>query len=207
MSRQELFGVPIYPAGERCASCGGACCRRLPGAFHPLQIGPVYERILPLLQAGTCSFDYWEGDPRPDGRQVAQAYYLRPATTAMRGTPVDASWGGACCFLTPTGCSLSPQRRPLGCLAMNPEVCRGSWDKRDSAIAWLEYDDVIQECIRICIGHSLRRGFALPLAPEIKSGAEPPRNTRAGGSPAVHLGKQKRTSNARPCDWSLGSSA
>lgn len=109
-----------------CSACQGRCCKSLPGCFLPedfMEGGKVdWQAIENGLQKGKFSIDYWEE------REGPSLYFLRPATKSHmeRNTHptrwVDASWGGECVFLTETGCSLSPQARPAGCLDLVPKV-------------------------------------------------------------------------------------
>lgn len=124
-----------------CKPCGGKCCKSMPGAAHPHQF-PQPEDVVSALESGLWAVDWWEGDARPGQDELSATYYLRPATKGSEGQRLDASWGGECTFLTPSGCELAPTQRPRGCLNLVPsrEGCAssdGTNDKRVAAIAWI----------------------------------------------------------------------
>ena len=101
-----------------CGKCEGACCKVLPGCYHPSQFGPSLEGVEELLRAGKAAIDWWEGEL---AGYEGTSYYLRPATKSARRHPFDPSWGGECILLTPAGCPLSFEDRPLGCRMLKPD--------------------------------------------------------------------------------------
>lgn len=152
-----------------CSSCGGRCCKSIPGEILPSDLGAdlsppeMHSRIRQMLQSGDYTIDWWEGPPVPkeeldelDAR--TSGYYLRPATKAHRGHWFDDSWGGTCTFHTEAGCSLSAQERPSGCLSLIPELdetgepsCRhpAGWEgKLSAAKAWWPYRGVFKRLRR-----------------------------------------------------------
>lgn len=143
-----------------CSACGGACCKAMPGGTHPADWGApdvdtMRARLAAALDSGRYAIDWWEGDPRgleygePD--HVDQGFYVRPATKGNEGRVYDASWGGECTFLTPTGCSMEHAARPLECRTLEPKYpmrCEQHHGKHATAIAWLEYHDMLKEIIR-----------------------------------------------------------
>lgn len=136
---------------DTCKKCGGECCKRMPGIYHPSQFGPNLEGVEELLRSRKAAIDWWEG---PLEGYEETSYYLRPATKYKPGSfrsvghPFDASWGGECVLLTPNGCPLPFADRPWGCQALkpNPDVLKddnarcsndsGVPDKRLMALAW-----------------------------------------------------------------------
>ncbi len=139
-----------------CASCG-KCCLNMPGIVFPEQISNITVDVLVnLFKEGYC-FDYWEGNPTSKKAYEDKiAYFLRPQTVRGLGKIVDASWGGACSFLTSTGCKLKFDDRPMECqnLKVNishPGECGESeekgYDKKNAAIKWLQYNEIIEEAI------------------------------------------------------------
>jgi Fe-S-cluster containining protein len=136
-----------------CSMCKGKCCKRMPGTIHPDQIKDIsVESLSALIKTKNYAFDYWEGNPSDNTSfDGVTAYYLRPATKGAIGRIVDASWGGECAFLTDTGCSLSFDDRPLECqeLVVDKDFnCTGEgFSKKESSIAWLEYNTIIEETI------------------------------------------------------------
>jgi len=137
---------------EICSRCGGKCCLRMPGAVWPDQLPEITVKTLSEYYHAGYQFDYWEGNPGNDPKyDGVKAYYLRPQTVRARGEIVNGSWGAPCAFLTSKGCSLKFEDRPRECqgLIANEELhCKPSLgSKRDAAIAWLPYNDIIEATI------------------------------------------------------------
>lgn len=139
-----------------CSLCGGKCCKQIPGAVFPEQLNDIsVESLLQMYKDGYC-FDYWEGNPTKDEKyDNVTAYYLRPQTISAIGRMVDPSWGAQCSFLTPTGCKLSFDKRPMECqtLVANhlaPGNCTSDtkgYNKKDAAIKWFPYNDIIEQVL------------------------------------------------------------
>ena len=135
-----------------CSLCKGQCCKRMPGIVHPEQLQqPITKELLLKLYKEGYQFDYWEGDEF--GGKAG--YYLRPQTIESKGVLVDPSWGGTCVFLTEQGCSKTFEERPYMCQQLEPQEdfnC-GSKDKEntlnkyDYVLAWLQYNNLIEEII------------------------------------------------------------
>jgi Fe-S-cluster containining protein len=159
---------------DLCGPCGGACCARAPGEGFPEDFGApdrdvVRNRLLDRFRSGRWSFDWWEGDPRDDGGgdALSLSYYPRPSTIKKVGAVTDPSWGGACTFLGEKGCT-DFENRPTGCRSLQPMPpdkpgathgeCRTVYGgKREAAIAWIPYQDIIEDIIPILIEERSRR--------------------------------------------------
>lgn len=143
-----------------CAACGGACCKSMPGGTHPDDWGApntsiMFDRLVVALSSGLWSIDWWEGDPRGleegDAGYVSQGLYVRPATKGDEGRTFHASWGGECTFLTPAGCTLAHDARPLECRALEPKYpmrCEQHHGKNLTATAWIPYHDILLDAAR-----------------------------------------------------------
>lgn len=149
-----------------CGSCGGKCCKNLPGSTHPDEWGDnpqqIRNAIVEALLSGKWAVDCWDGDPRPgkswdDDDALSCAMYVRPR---RKGAPVwDKAWSDGrhpCILLTPTGCSLSHDARPSECRGLVPHPegamkCESSeeFDKRQNAIAWIPYQGIIDEALNL----------------------------------------------------------
>lgn len=136
-----------------CSLCKGQCCKRMPGIVHPNQLQqPITKELLLKLYKEGYQFDYWEGDEYGNLRGRT-GYFLRPQTLKSKGVLVDPSWGGTCVFLTEQGCSKIFEERPYMCQQLKPSEnfnCGPSEDnlkKYDYVLAWLEYNDLIEEII------------------------------------------------------------
>jgi len=137
-----------------CAKCGGECCKEQPGITLPQQWGATAEEMLDNLAAaftaGRWAIDWWEGDVDPDG-DLDDVYFVRPHAV---GFDADTLFHGAghnrrCTFLSNTGCTLTAETRPDGCLALipnKPHTCELKNDdhaKKKYAWAWHPYQDVV----------------------------------------------------------------
>jgi hypothetical protein len=135
-----------YP--DICKACGGRCCQGMPGIAFPEDFGlPATEALKAAFASGQWAIDWWEGDPRPDQHQYCQVYFVRPAVKGKEGQLRDPSWGGACTFLTISGCSLEPEKRPRQCRELEPDMtfkCDShGYGKREAALAWVPYYDIL----------------------------------------------------------------
>ncbi|HLF16248.1 MAG TPA: hypothetical protein VI796_02310 [Candidatus Thermoplasmatota archaeon] len=165
------MALPVLRNNEdpaTCRACGGQCCKTLPGAYLPGQLGE--RELKDGLASGRLVLAWWDGDPRPemncfdaecDGScprcshpdRLRRAYYVRPRNVNSPAGPFDRTSQGACTLLGPTGCTLSFQDRPAGCqnLLVNkadPGNCHeyavttGSF-KHYAALAWVPQQDVL----------------------------------------------------------------
>lgn len=144
-----------------CRKCGGDCCKTMGCEISPGDVikwkGEISEQtIIELLNTGYISIDWWEGDPRPirdipydelDTCDYRDGHYLR--MRHINGRAIDPSYGGICVALTKHGCKLSLDQRPYGGRALVPNVlspghCTSGWGKREAAIAWLPWNDLLE---------------------------------------------------------------
>jgi hypothetical protein len=150
--------ISIHDANENptlCSSCGGKCCKQMPGITHPEDWGLPSDtsRLEAALNSGRWAIDWWEGDPENTTGDymkdnVDRAFYVRPATQGNEGLLMDASWGGACTFHSEIGCTLSTNDRPKECRDLKPAEggscsMTTEFTKRNAAIAWLPYNDFL----------------------------------------------------------------
>jgi len=146
--------IPIIAANENakvCKSCGGMCCKHMPGALIPADLGVgddpevVLAAAYSLLLSGLFSV-YYVGAPS------SMRYYLRPVLAAHIGT--SNAWNGpavwwannACGLWSPaTGCSLSAADRPSECKALVPDAggqCHSEFDGKTQAVKeWEPYKE------------------------------------------------------------------
>jgi Fe-S-cluster containining protein len=144
-----------------CLKCGGKCCLSMPGAAFPEDFKePLKDNLKFALLLGDWSIDWWEGSPFSDINNWKNndwdynktAYFIRPATKSSQYRLKDPSWGGECVFLQNNGCELSFDKRPKNCRFLEPigeKECKlhDESDKKSAAIAWWEYNDMIEEII------------------------------------------------------------
>ncbi len=137
-----------------CAECGGKCCKRMPGIVLPDDLKkPLKESVMELLFTGKYAVDWWEGDPRDDEDEYSYVYYIRPKVKGHEKKLLHPSWGGECIFLTDTGCELPFEQRPAECRMLEPvrsgECIYHGVTKQEFALIWLEYQDIIEDVIKI----------------------------------------------------------
>lgn len=117
-----------------CESCGGKCCKNIPGCCYPEDFDFNIELVKKALSSGKYAVDWWEGE--------SDEYFVRPATKGKEWITFDPSWGGECTFLMEEGCSLSAKDRPKECRNLEPVegdgdcVHHGQVGKKNSAEAW-----------------------------------------------------------------------
>lgn len=94
-----------------CKDCG-LCCKGQPGGYAPDQFETV-DQIKELFRSGEVIADYWIGN---NGEHI---HYLRPKKVSEGG--YEAAWrppNGDCIHLTASGCTMSWNKRPHGCRAL-----------------------------------------------------------------------------------------
>jgi len=132
-----------YINNELCTRCGGKCCKRLPGITLPEDWGKesaiIQKQLIKAFKSKKYAIDWWEDD-KP-------LYFVRPATKGINKL-YDPSWGGECIFLTPSGCELKPEKRPSGCINLEPQIDGNGCinhgpDKFVFAKAWKPYKNII----------------------------------------------------------------
>ena len=152
--------LPVFPPTSVCSECAGGCCRSYAGIAWPEQFGFSARAIADKLLTRKWAVDYWEGDFRkelPKSERLSQIWFVRPAHLPSPPLPtrhpVDPSWGGTCVFLGGEGCRLTEEERPQGCRSLGPVTpmnCRDhSNAKRGAAEAWLPYQSVVEEALRL----------------------------------------------------------
>jgi hypothetical protein len=119
----------------------------MPCAAWPEDFGTTTEEVLLNVREALRSdyaLDWWEGDPKGnDGDGRYRSLFVRPRVQGVRSV-FDPSWGGACTFLTPTGCSLTFEKRPHGGRFLEPKdiACTPQDDgKRGASLAWYDLSD------------------------------------------------------------------
>lgn len=149
-----------------CRSCGGKCCKTLPGAYLPGQLSAPDLRD--GLASGRLVLAWWDGDPRPDRNcldvdcdgtcprclapdRLHRAYYVRPRNARSPEGPFDPTSTGSCLLLGPTGCTLAFDGRPAGCQnllvnRLSPGDCHDyavptRSFKHYAAVAWVPYQE------------------------------------------------------------------
>lgn len=119
---------------EICSECGGRCCSRMPGICVPADFNNDMQLVKKVIENGRYCFDYWSSE-------YGAIYYVRPSVAGEEGQVVDASWGGACNFITPNGCELDYEQRPWECRDLTPshEKCIKTKHKKEIIDTWLPY--------------------------------------------------------------------
>lgn len=147
----ERVGEIANNESDLCATCG-KCCQEHAGFLWPQDVRPLdFVTVFDLLSTGRYVIDWWEGDPRPEG-ELGCIYMIRPSHVGVAAM-LDPSWGGACTFLTSTGCELAFDERPTECKALLPvSVSEGGchfvaeYDGKEAvAIAWAGHQELMQQ--------------------------------------------------------------
>lgn len=135
-----------------CAACGGKCCKFYPGITSPEDWGApdkerMRKRIKAALDSGRYELDEWYGDPT--GEKTGDDWFLvhmvRPSAHRRLGVGGDFE---RCGLLGPQGCYLPHADRPRQCRELEPgdpsgEHCGDRYSKRQAAIDWMPYQDVL----------------------------------------------------------------
>jgi Fe-S-cluster containining protein len=138
-----------------CTSCGGKCCKQMPGIVSPKDANEINVDYFINMYENGYQFDYWEGNLTGDPEHADLTFwYLRPQTKNSVGRVVDASWGGECVFLTENGCPMKFKDRPAQCRALKPSPemeCNldPEYDKKEMIKEWLPYNEIITKAINI----------------------------------------------------------
>ena len=141
---------------EICKKCGGACCKRYPGATIPSQWGKndkeILENLIEAFKSKKWAIDWYENDPRRGKDEMGEFYFVRPADKLYGDIFLFCPlWEGECIFLTPEGCSLPEEKRPLECIALIPREnwrCVPYFTKKEASILWIPYKDIILEAAK-----------------------------------------------------------
>lgn len=139
----ETHNYRTYEPSKQCAKCKGECCKKMPGHYSPTDFKDLsFEGLKAEIEKGGIAIDWWENESRE--------YYLRARHHGE--AVVHGSWGGCCVNLTPTGCSLSWDARPLGCRNLKPRElgssnCVGTYTKEQCKNDWKAYDETLNRLV------------------------------------------------------------
>jgi len=146
-----LEEAPTLISTDVCAKCGGKCCKTMPGATKPSQWGSdnyeIKNNIEQALNSGNYSVDFYE-DSDPVYHKI---YYIRPSVVGSKSMISNVP-SGTCSFLTPKGCSLDHEHRPVECQnleAVDPggSSCQPSSEdfKLENIVrSWEPYQNIIK---------------------------------------------------------------
>jgi hypothetical protein len=154
-----------------CGICGGECCRTKPGIEGPerfLTAGDPAEALYQALASGRWVLAEHYGVPRAEGIEAAPGdmdrllHYPRPATRREREPDLllPEEEGNCCAFLGDSGCRLSFAGRPRMCRELEPDAnfeCTAAWTRRDAALAWLPWQQMVEEALRRLTGAAARQ--------------------------------------------------
>lgn len=141
-----------------CNNCG-SCCKKYAGIVFPEQLPDINAVVLASkLKEGYCFDRYYtilDDDTNFQEAQDEFVYFMRPQHKGKENRKSDDGlWGGECVFLTDTGCKLTFDERPRQCQILVPSqnrICSlgiPGYRKRDAALAWLPYQNVIRKIVR-----------------------------------------------------------
>ena len=171
--------MDLYLNPTICQKCGGACCKRYPGAAFPDDITRNYgkDMLAALVSAFRDGYtidcregELGDGYPRTSGYREDDDYeeyyeaddgyhqglYVRPRCSEDNNSCLYNyhTYNGQCLFLTDTGCKLAPELRPTGCRMLEPKIGKGKCevhggDKLNSARAWWDHYEVITQAAKL----------------------------------------------------------
>lgn len=133
-----------------CAECGGNCCKRYAGSYHPDDFKhEITEEFLeslinPVMELPPISIDWYENFVY----EGYKGFFIRPRHVG--GDIVDPSYGAKCILLTPVGCKLDWEHRPWVCKQLEPNPSHKCGDvnfdpKYEAAKAWDPYHDILEK--------------------------------------------------------------
>ena len=143
----------MYDNKAMCSECGGKCCKRGTGIFHPkdfIENGKFNKEKLKLLLKSTdYMLDYRE-DPESFG--CKSLHFPRPRHVGDGDSLIYATWGGQCRLLTSDGCSLGSEEKPHQCRNLEPKVdgecIEHGRTNFEIAIDWSDYQNIVDEIIK-----------------------------------------------------------
>jgi len=144
------MNLPVFHDDPVCAECGHCCSSTVPGHTTPEQWGApdkdeMVRRMTDAFQSGDWSIDWWDGgigDHDGDVLSVRPRHVDHPSKQLR-----DPTWGGhRCVFLTPSGCKLPANERPMCCQTLEPKRggrCVTHLSKEDAHRLWIPYQQQI----------------------------------------------------------------
>jgi len=154
-----------FEDAKTCAECGGACCKRHPGACFPADFGDDESEILSAvwyaLGTGMYAINWWEGDPAEEDDR-GRSLFVQPAVIGKQG-PWQPIWNGVCVFLRPDGCSLAHDERPQGCRDLEPhagedgECVDHGGGTQAAALAWRGMSKELEQMGYMMVGRKSRK--------------------------------------------------
>lgn len=142
---------------EVCSKCQGKCCKTMGCHYSPRDFEKITKETLrDFIKQGFVSIDWWEGDVLDTYERYRSCYLRirnRDIFNETKLAPiVDPSYGGKCMLLTENGCLLKFEDRPMGGRNLIPKskdekYCQTTYSKKDAAIEWYPYNDILEELI------------------------------------------------------------
>ena len=154
-----------YTDSRVCADCGGDCCKWHAGLYYPADLEPLTaESLAERFRSGLYAVDWWEGDIKDEHDELHnRVYFIRPRHEGVKRLR-DPALSGRCVRLTDTGCDLPFRKRPTQCRALKPCCCKdlkpcgndceGTVSKRDTALAWIPYQQLIADAELLFDNHA-----------------------------------------------------
>ncbi|MBO8160280.1 MAG: hypothetical protein H0Z24_01475 [Thermosipho sp. (in: Bacteria)] len=132
----------MFLNGELCKKCGGKCCKYYPGIALPKDFGnsrkEILNNLIRVFKSGLWTIDWID--------RKKDLYFVRPSIKGYEDVLFDHSIQGECVFLTKNGCSLPIERRPTGCLLLEPienGKCVPHISKAEASKEWKNYLDLL----------------------------------------------------------------
>jgi len=127
-----------------CALCGGSCCRRIGGAYAPIDFESItFEALSDRIAQGYISID----------RITEQRKALPFLRARRKDAPIVdyAASDGPCCLLKSDGCIIPFEKRPLECRSLIPgedQNCVDGYSRECAAWDRLPHKPVLMKLAR-----------------------------------------------------------
>lgn len=135
-------GYSMYINELICKNCGGKCCKYYPGHTLPKDFGnskdEIFNNLVLAFKSGKWAIDWVDKNKN--------LYFVRPAIKGKEGYVFEHSLSGECTFLSDKGCTLPIEKRPSGCLYLEPkenETCIPHLSKINSSKQWQIFLDIL----------------------------------------------------------------
>ena len=116
-----------------CSSCGGKCCKNLPGAFAPEEVSMESLGLMLSQRQLEVTLEH-HGVPLNGEFEYRVAWVVRPVRQ-------ESGW---CVFLGEEGCTLDFHDRPWEWRALVPGIICKGLSQAELVSAWVPYKEKIE---------------------------------------------------------------
>ena len=148
----------MYDNTPVCTSCGGACCKNMPGIAFPSDFGlPSIEgeqKLKDAFLSGKWTMEVYVGNPFLFYTRIVRPAVKGYENILISGSRIDAMKGvysvGVCSLLMENGCPLETNMRPHQCQFTEPQETRpcpyhGLSDiRKEAASLWFPFQALLE---------------------------------------------------------------